>query len=413
MDERRLAETDLLIVADDLTGAADSAARCFHAGLPATVFTRLVAPPWPPGAVAFSTDSRHLPPTEAAERVRLLLSPLRHAVTTWYKKIDSTLRGNIGAELDAMLSTLAAPGQPAVAVVCSAFPAQGRGLMEGRLWFPQLQGEPPDLPVLIAQQTERPVALVALADVRAGGAVLAARLRGAVEHGAQALVVDALTDADLATILAAVQSALPQALLCGSAGLMAPLARAVAQQEGAPHIDQKPLTLQPPLLAVVGSGSTMAHRQIDALRQTEEIAVVEIEQDQGFPLELEGSGKRAVILHLPKPDAATPLEGHRARALAAALAETAVRLAARLRPGLLLLVGGDTTVHTLERMGIRQLTVLAELMPGIPLLEGVDDSGSSVLLITKAGNFGDEHTLRALYAKLASHRRPDVPVSLT
>ena len=403
----------LLIVADDLTGAADSAARCFHAGLPATVFMQLVAPPWPPGAVALSTDSRHLLPSEAAARVRLLLAPLRHAAATWYKKIDSTLRGNIGAELDAMLSTLAAPGQPAVAVVCPAFPAQGRGLMEGRLWFPLLQGEPPDLPALLAQQTERPVVLIALADVRAGEAVLAARLQSAVEHGAQILVVDARTDADLATILAAVQRALPHALLCGSAGLMAPLARAVAQQEGAPHIDQKPLTLQPPLLAVVGSGSTMAHRQIDALRQTEEIAVVEIGQDQSFPLELEGSGKRAVILHLPKPDAATPLEGHRARALAATLAETAVRLAPRLQPGLLLLVGGDTTVHMLERMGIRRLTVLAELMPGIPLLEGVDDSGSRALLITKAGNFGDEHTLQAIYAKVATHRRPERPVSST
>lgn len=400
----------LVIVADDLTGAADSAARCFHAGLPATIYMKLTWPPWPPGAVAFSTDSRYLSPSEAAGSVRHLLAPLRRAPAIWYKKIDSTLRGNIGAELDAMLSTLTAPGQPLVAVVCPAFPAQGRGLVAGHLDFLQAQEQRLDLPALIARQTQRPIALVTLPDVRAGKSALSVTLQATVEQGAQILVVDATTERDLTTILAAVQAVLPYALLCGSAGLIAPLARAVVQQTGAPQIEQQPVLLQPPLLAVVGSGSTMAHRQIDAMRQETGVAVVEVDPDQGRGLGQVQGDMRAVVLHLPQPSAETRLEGDHARALAATLAETAVRLAAQLQPGILLLVGGDTTVHTLEQMGIRRLTVLAELMPGIPLLEGVDGRGRRLLLITKAGNFGDEQTLQAIYAELAIHRRPDRPI---
>ena len=96
----------LVIVADDVTGAADSAARCHYAGLPATIYLRPTPPPWPSGAIAFSTDSRFLPPAEAAAQVRRLLAPLKGAPAIWYKKIDSTLRGNLGAELDAMLTEL-------------------------------------------------------------------------------------------------------------------------------------------------------------------------------------------------------------------------------------------------------------------------------------------------------------------
>src|SRR5687767_14292754 len=92
----------ILIQADDLTGAADCAARCHHAGLPATIALRPPSGAWPGGVCALSSDSRWLAPDMAAQRVRALLAGLPSTGgARWYKKIDSTLRGNIGAELDA------------------------------------------------------------------------------------------------------------------------------------------------------------------------------------------------------------------------------------------------------------------------------------------------------------------------
>jgi uncharacterized protein YgbK (DUF1537 family) len=66
----------LLILADDLTGAADCAARCRNAGMPASIALQDPTPPLPTGALAFTSDSRHLPPDAAARRVRILVTGL-------------------------------------------------------------------------------------------------------------------------------------------------------------------------------------------------------------------------------------------------------------------------------------------------------------------------------------------------
>ena len=101
----------LFVLADDVTGAADCAARCKGAGLPATILIQPTTSPLPTGAVALSSDSRFLPPTQAAEQVVRVFLTLQQTTAQaegviWYKKIDSTLRGNIGTELAAMLTLL-------------------------------------------------------------------------------------------------------------------------------------------------------------------------------------------------------------------------------------------------------------------------------------------------------------------
>ena len=61
----------LSVLADDLTGAADTAARCRHFGLQATIFLDIPEPPLPPGgALAFTSDSRHLPAAAAGRQAR-------------------------------------------------------------------------------------------------------------------------------------------------------------------------------------------------------------------------------------------------------------------------------------------------------------------------------------------------------
>ena len=206
-----MSSASLLIVADDLTGAADCAARCRHAGLPATIVVQAPRLPLPPGALAFTTDSRHLDPARAAQRVRTMVGALVGVTNAvWYKKIDSTLRGNLGSELDALLDTLGHP----YALVCPAFPAHGRGLLDGRLTGAPVQ--PVHLPTLLAHQSQRAVAALPLAAVRAGSERLAAHVAEMRAGRARVLVVDALSEDDLHTIVAAAAQALPDALLCGS-----------------------------------------------------------------------------------------------------------------------------------------------------------------------------------------------------
>jgi D-threonate/D-erythronate kinase len=394
----------LVILADDLTGAADSAARCHHAGIAAHIVLQPPTPPLPSGAIALSTDSRFLPPTEAAHRVQKALAGLSTQPVHWYKKIDSTLRGNLGAELDAMLTTITpASGQPC-AIVCPAFPAQGRGLEDGYLIHVQTPARTIHLPTRLAEQTQRPMAQIGLMDVRAGVDQLALRLTTAQAQGAQLLVVDALTEADLATLLAATRRAIPAALLCGSAGLIEPLASSLISAEGPPGPNDKLLAqVRQPILAVVGSGSGMTHRQLEVLRTVPDVELVTLELER-----LPALGSEARVLqprgwgiHLPLPAPQTALEGPAARSLVAQLAQVAVEAIKRLQPATLILVGGDTAVHVMEQLGIQQLTVVTELMPGIPLLAGVDSAGNEHRIVTKAGNFGDEWTLVRLFGARA------------
>jgi uncharacterized protein YgbK (DUF1537 family) len=150
---------------------------------------------------------------------------------------------------------------------------------------------------------------------------------------------------------------------------------------------------------VVGSGSAMAHRQIETLRPAPDIDIEEIKPGglTKFVAHQEGVQRPGWVIHLPKPDAQTALEGQAARVLVDQLAQVAVGLVKSLQPATLILVGGDTAVHVLGRLGIQHLTVLAEVMPGIPLLAGVDETGTEHRIVTKAGNFGDEMTLVSLF----------------
>src|SRR5262245_23419881 len=109
----------ICILADDLTGACDTAVQFVREGWRTEVQVR----PRQTHAevIAVNTSSRALTPAGAATAVRDAVGQLRTAgITRLYKKIDSTLRGQIGAELEAALDCWS---PAAFAIVCPAFPA--------------------------------------------------------------------------------------------------------------------------------------------------------------------------------------------------------------------------------------------------------------------------------------------------
>ena len=377
----------LLIVADDLTGAADTAARCHTAGLDAAICAQ---PPqaWPPGAeaVTLTTDSRHLGPEAAVARVRALLAglPSLPPASLWYKKIDSTLRGNVGAEIDALLDGLGM----ARALVCPAFPAQGRGVEEG--WL-VVHGARQDvhLPGLLAAQARGLVAHVTLSQVRDGAA---GALRAALAGKARFVTADALADADLDALCAAGLGA--GALVCGSAGLAGALARRLAG--GRARATQPVPPARGPVLAVVGSGSAVARAQVEAAaRAGVQVVTVGRVGQQGLkpPPGTAEAGANRLILCLPRPEQGISLDGDAARIHAARLADVAIVAIREMRPARLVLVGGDTAGMVLARLGVGTLRVVAEVQPGMPLCRGRDGDGGEWEIVLKAGGHGDAGTL--------------------
>jgi D-threonate/D-erythronate kinase len=214
------------VLADDLTGACDTG--CLFAGRGAVgviaepALTASAAP-----VVAVDTESRALEACEAGGRLRAAAARLAARLERGpaFKKIDSTMRGPVGAELDGLLD---AGGWRGGALVCPAFPAQGRVVRDGRLWVGgalahetpvgrdrHYPGATSDLVAMLQPALARPVTRLPLADVRAGVDAVDERLaaaRGAV------IAADAESDADL-DVLARAAARRGDLLVAGSAGL--------------------------------------------------------------------------------------------------------------------------------------------------------------------------------------------------
>ena len=99
---------ELLVLADDFTGSLDTGVQFAKQSVPTLVSTRIEVLDQGVdeeiSAVVLDLETRHLSPTEAAVRVRRAVQlAQRKGVESFYKKTDSTLRGNIGSELAALL----------------------------------------------------------------------------------------------------------------------------------------------------------------------------------------------------------------------------------------------------------------------------------------------------------------------
>jgi len=118
----------IAVIADDLTGAAEIAGLGWRYGLNSKIARRNQPPP---GAelLVYDSDSRHCPADEAARRIESITRKLRKTSPVWvYKKVDSVLRGNVLAELEAMRCGLGLSRT----LLVPANPSAGRVINDGR-----------------------------------------------------------------------------------------------------------------------------------------------------------------------------------------------------------------------------------------------------------------------------------------
>jgi uncharacterized protein YgbK (DUF1537 family) len=213
--------SQVLVVADDLTGGNATGALFARRGMR----TMTVAPEpehWIAGAAAdvvvVNTDTRRAPARVAAHLVTRVVNAFSPPPPLLVKRVDTTLRGPLAAELDAALRARATgSGRPVCAVAAPAYPGAGRTtvggihLVEGIPVADSAAGRDPFTPVpvsrvgdLLTGGTALPTAEVHV-DVLANGATATAdrlrdlweRLRAAGGGAVPVLVLDAVTEADL------------------------------------------------------------------------------------------------------------------------------------------------------------------------------------------------------------------------
>jgi uncharacterized protein YgbK (DUF1537 family) len=365
--------TTLRLLADDLTGALDTAAQFVGLTGPIPVL-------WTTGAhgcdsAAFDSGTRELPAAAAQARVAAMadvLAPQPGRIA--FKKVDSLLRGHSGAELAACLRIVS----PRRCIVAPAFPFQGRVTRAGRqymsigdAWRPV--GE--DLRETLAE---------------AGVSVTAARPGDAVPEGVS--LWDAENDADLAAIARAGLAADGSLLWCGSSGLAGALA-------GVGH--PVPRSLARPVLGLFGSDHPVTAAQLLAA----ETHLVRLED--GGPVgaarlteQLDAAGAALVAFDLPS--------GIGRSDAAAAITRELGALAGRIpAPRTLLVAGGETLRALCLLLGADRLDVQGQMLPGIPqsILRGGRWDG--VTVVSKSGAFGEEGLLRQLLAAAPHHEELD------
>ena len=155
----------------------------------------------------------------------------------------------------------------------------------------------------------------------------------------------------------------------------------------------------------------VAHKQLAYLRDQTNALVLQVDPEAAIAKSVDliqsqiTDDLEELVLHLPEPASGVTLEGKEARRYASALADAAIAALVLIRtrngqPPPVVVVGGDTAVHLLQRLGVWRLEVHAELLPGMPFTIGKDEHATNYIIILKAGNHGEVHVLATLIEKI-------------
>lgn len=418
----------LAIIADDLSSATDCGIQVAKSGLQTLVPLSLhgITADESADVVSLDTASRCVPADEAYELVSQAARVVVAAgFANIYKSLDSTLRGNLGAEIDAVLDVFHAD----VAVVAPAYPLCGRTTQNGKHFLngkpinqtefatdPQCPVHEADLVTTLSSQSRRKVGRVELGVLRAGNTAVARQLAALKAQQVELVIFDAQLETDLDRIASTVSASGYRVLWVGSTGLARCIPAALGMR-AASGSRPKHDSAMDRIMVVVGSASAVTHTQLRCLLQERKVVAVEMNPfsivagthtaateiahcfsrlfdavDRGNDVALHVSSSRSDVCRaqsLGHELGLTPVEVSASIADALALMARRVVHVCGLRG--IVLTGGDTAKAVCSQLGAMGISIWEEVEPGIPLGRLVGDH--EILIVTKAGAFGTAQAL--------------------
>lgn len=411
----------LLIIADDFTGALDTGVQFAARGIKTRVVVGADAALTHQNAdvLVVDTETRHLPAAQAYAAVEGLVQRAKYAGFAYlYKKTDSALRGNVGAELAALLS---ASSSRQLAFL-PAFPQMNRVTKNGVQYIDGVPvtespfGVDPFEPVrhaavtdLLAEQTDLPAA--SFPALAADGSVPA-------EDGI--LVFDAATVDELRSTGRALLNNGGLRVLAGCAGFGAVLPELL----GLGGADVTCPALDPRLLVICGSVNAITLAQLDKAEQAGFTRLRLTPHQKLMPDYWRSVDGRMTLDHIEETLAAHPYNiietndegGNEPTATAAdALGLTREEMRVRIASGVgqlvgalfaspavgtLLLTGGDTLLQCMNSVGVHELEPICEMERGV-VLARFGCNGTTRYVITKSGGFGQADLLTGLAKRIA------------
>ena len=352
----------LLLVADDLTGACDTAVAFSHRGVSARVLTAPAQLRFDQAEVcAVVTGTRDCAAEEAVARIeQLARHPDLGSFDEIFKKVDSVFRGNTAVEVDAALQHFSYD----LAVIAPAYPRMGRVSRGGTIMVSDIHGE---------HQVE------AFRSLRQVGAephllpegnspeYIAEAMLHVAGSGSRSVWCDAQQDADLHACVVAAQRLQMRVLWIGSGGLAHALASQIPQGERKP-----PSCLAGRVLLFVGTDHAVSQTQVERLLAQDRAQVFAA----GSPQPPLHADTEAILIPV-RWDGTTPQQ------LASAVEKIGPESVSCL-----FMTGGDTAAMVCEAFGIQALDLQAECEPGIPQATVVGGPFSGRPAVLKSGGFG-------------------------
>ncbi|MFD1064781.1 four-carbon acid sugar kinase family protein [Oceanobacillus locisalsi] len=414
----------IAIIADDLTGANDSGIQLTEKGINTSVLfeipeqTKLLSE-----GIVIDTNSRALSKEQAVSITRKATNFIKKLhYNHVYKKMDSTLRGHIGQELQAMSNIL----NPDFLVIAPAFPGMGRTTKQGYHYVhgqllaeTEIAKDPMHpvteayLPALIEQQTGEKVGLLTKEDLQRNDDSFRKKITAWKADEIRMVCCDAETEEDLKTLAQKFSKETNHVIWAGSAGLaeVLPQVLGIEKKKQPTYYSGSSAAM-----TVCGSLSEKTQAQIQYALQQKEIEGIELNPLQMFEgqWEMEKSDyiktcieivnhQKDVVLYVPsnedirkKVKDLAKEKGFANNEIGEIISDKMAELVVDVKEQLpkldrFVLTGGDTAKSITQSLGAIGMHLIKQLEPGIPLVSLIGKDNS--LVVTKAGAFGKEDSI--------------------
>ena len=394
----------LLIIADDFTGALDTGVQFSKMGIDtmvtAIIDENLVALDKETEVLVIDTESRYLTFEKSYERIKkIILAAKKAKIPYIYKKVDSALRGNISAEIKAILDT----SQEATIPFLPAYPEMNRVLIEGKLYIDgrlvseSIFAKDPYEPV-----TESDVIVRLKNEAQIDSVLIKKNEHLKDEKGL--LVFDSQTEEDLQKQLTALDDSGLLNVSIGCAGFAKLLSKRLFHER--PLVDY---CVQKPVIVVSGSVNAITKKQIEHAEE-KNYPRISLSMEQLLTPDYWKSKKGdrdiqnylSIIKEQPLVVFETLSEktNEELREVEMNTADQAFRfkigqslgaltesLWQRYSKGTFLFTGGDTLFQSMKVLGVNQIKPQTEISTGV-VLSTIQWQEKEIQVITKSGGFG-------------------------
>ncbi|MGE8078834.1 four-carbon acid sugar kinase family protein [Peribacillus loiseleuriae] len=423
----------LAIIADDLTGANDSGVQLALHGLKTTVLFDLDEINVKRyEAVVFDTDSRSSDRKEAYEKVKQVAEFLKNAgFKNIFKKLDSTMRGNIGAEIDAVYEVL----KPDFVMIAPGYPKNNRTILQSALY---LQGVPLEeteiskdpktpvkqsyLPELLKEQTKHAIGTITVDDIEHGEQFIQEKMKDYFQKKITYLIIDSTEEHHLEQILNYTKKLTYQFTWVGSAGIAnyLPDYYAIPKRNNAMTIPKN----TNPTLTIIGGLNKNSRAQMTVLLEKTTIHAIPFESYKAVSDNMEKISEIRSVYHEAVQKAQEGLDvliystgekediekAWRIGALKglshSEISNEIVKAIGTVSSALLdsghftgvTMTGGDTAKQICTVWDVKGFELLDELEIGVPISKFLGND--RLYAVTKAGGFGSENVFIHAIKKL-------------